>query len=444
MRTVKATSSMFFFLASLCAVMSVSGAIRAEDADSPVGRTLGDQFAADIDRVLAENGIRSVAVFGFISQDGKDTISEAANGLLPNEMAKVLNMRLTNLRKYKVMPTGLVAGRRRVSRITIETLEDKTAVQTFLGDEYEVMVYGYVTKDLQLRENQVKVQFTLLKIINGEVVPLKMEYGSYKVGDDPGTLAYLGENFPPLFITRPNGETNINPSGMLGGNAGGEIISAYICVDGKRLPFYKASETRDENLLAVKIPLDSEYSIELFDPNASSRIGTGGKNRLGAVVLVDGLNSIGNWSDGGGPGDEDFMLCDNPATATKWLLNGSGPDASDESGKAGKSIFIEGWQKSMESGRRFKFGKSRDSLAARTNQISANLGIITIVVFKESAGGGKGDYATGEGREFTNQLTLHVVDFEREPSQVINIRCIPVDAGDDGGELEEGLQRITR
>lgn len=445
--TTKAMTFLILLFAVFCLVSPES--LGAMERESPVSTALGDKFASDIDQILSKNDIKSIAVFGFISQNGQDRISEAINGLLPNEMTKVLNMHLTNLRKYKVMPTGLVASRRQQAKMTIEMLEDKSAVQAFLGDDYEVMIYGYVVKGIDALDSNVKVQFTILKIINGEVTPLRMGYESYKISDDPITMAYLGENFPPLFITKPNGEVNVNPSGMLGGEiVNDDLISVYVHVNGERLPFYQTKEKNGQNMLTVALPMDCEYAIELFDRNASLRGASGHlprKNVLGAAVLVDGIGTLGNWlSTQGQPSDEDFMLCENPVDASKWVLAGIGHDSYDDKGVPGKSMLIEGWQTSMSTGRRFKFGKTRDSLAAKTNQISANLGIITVVVFKEAASGRKGEYATGQGAEFGRQIRIMEFQFDPEPVQVINIRCLPVGASGDSGEAGEDLLLITR
>lgn len=437
----------FVLAAVLCCVLQTA---RADD-ESALSKAMGERFAADVDRALEENGIKSVVVFGFVSRDASDRISEGTNGLLPNELAQDLRRRLTNLRKggkskYKVMPYGALAGRVSEAKATAAKLEDKATVQTLLGSEYEVMVYGFVSKDMR-NEGRVKVEFVILKIVNDEIDTLKVDYNSYKVGDDPATLTYLGENFPPLFVVKPSGETLTNSGGMLGTGDTGNIV-VYIRVDGKRLPFFRTAGEA-QNQLKVKIPFGSEYEIELFDPGADRRKPAGKARagdlpRLAVAVMVDGLNSIGDWAGSdGGPSRGDFYKVDDPFNVPKWVVGGDGVETRDEKGRQGKSVFVKGWQLSRNQGRRFLFAKTKDSLAASTNQITPNLGVITVVAYTEHlAGKGEGG-ATGLGSEFNNPTEKISMQLDATPKQVVNICYVPVD-GQGGGEAAENLQLITQ
>ncbi|MDR1535544.1 MAG: hypothetical protein LBU64_10695 [Planctomycetota bacterium] len=443
------------------------GASRAgaadESADMPIERMIGSRLASDIDRALESNQVASIAVVGFLSVDANQFTLGGVNGTLPNEINRILRNALGNIRredglnKYRVMPAGQLGRRKQSAKLTIENIESLAAVREILGsggaDAYDAMMYGVLRKKSDSGgDKAVELDLKLLKMVKGTVVNVALNY-DYRLASANGSrrgLMFLGENFPPLFVRLPGGNRLNNPNGLFGRNS---EVRVYLRVNGERLPFYALDDPDAENQAVVKIPFGAEYEIELFDSLGARRRGPSGEpgtsgylpgNRLFAAVLVDGLSTIGEWARGGqGPDDENFLYCDNPNSSMKWVLDGNGEDGADENGVPGKSYRIRGWQSSQSAGRRFVFTRGSDSLAQSTNQLSANLGVVTVAFFEEGGGKGGGG-GTATGSSFDNKVTVIKARYLSEPKCIVNIRCIPEGDSYSGSDEGENLFAITK
>lgn len=428
------------------------GAAPAGDKDLPIERMIGGKLVDDVDKALEGNGISSVAVIGFFSLDSNQYLASGINGVLPNELNRILSSGLTNRirggrNKYRVMSPTMLSVRKKAAGINAENIETLPTVEKMLGgpssganERYDAMLYGMIRKKWgaeDRNDRMVEINLSLVKLSGGSVVRVALNY-DYRLDEGPGdkrSLVFLGENFPPLFISRPNESRVNNPSGLFGKDS---EIRVYVRVNGKRLPFFHASDPETENQAVVKIPAGAEYDIEIFDRLGSER-DRQKHNRMFAAVMVDGIGTIGDW-ESGGPEEDRFLLADNPATARKWVLAGAGADSRDDAGKSGKSYIIQGWQSNLSRGRKFVFQRSSDSLAALSGQLSPNLGVVTVVFYAENPPKGDGDFGTSMGQEFSNRVTVVEARYHPDPVFVVNIRCVA--AGADPAE-DERLVQVT-
>ncbi|MDR1613673.1 MAG: hypothetical protein LBT97_12955 [Planctomycetota bacterium] len=441
-------SRLFRWLCAFALVLAW-GAARAGDKDLPIERMIGGKLVADVDQALEGNGVSSVAVIGFFSTDSNQILASGINGALPNELNRILSSGLTNqLRngrnKYRVMSASMISKRKKAAGLNADNIDTASTVGKILegspakGDErFDAMLYGMIRKKGGPNERMVEINLWLARLSGDSVVRIALNY-DYRLDSGPGdkrSLVFLGENFPPLFVSRPGKPRVNNPSGLFGGNS---EVKVYIRVDGKRLPFFHASDPVGENQAVVKIPGGAEYDIEIFDRLGSRRADA----RLLAAVMVDGIGTIGAWEMGdGGPEEDIFMLADNPAEVGKWMLNGKGVDSRDDAGNPGKSYIIRGWQVNKSVGRKFVFQEGASSLAALSGQLSPKLGVVTAVFYAEGPTS-RGDYGTGMGQEFSSQVQVIEARFDPDPKYVVNIRCVAADAGDDPAE-DEGLTLVT-
>jgi hypothetical protein len=426
------------------------GSAPAGDKDLPIERMIGGKLVDDVDMALEENGVSSVAVIGFFSTDSSQILASGINGALPNELNRILSSGLTNRlengrNKYRVMSPTMISRRKKAAGLNVDNMDSASTVGKILGDssagsdgEYDAMLYGMIRKKGGSDDRMVEINLWLAKMSGGSVVRVALNY-DYPLDAGPGdkrSLVFLGENFPPLFVPRPGKPRVNNPSGLFGENSD---VKVYIRVDGRRLPFFHASDPAGENQAVVKIPGGAEYDIEIFDRLGSRRADA----RLFAAVMVDGIGSIGEWEmDDGGPEEDVFMLADNPLDVKKWVLAGNGEDSRDDAGNPGRSYIIKGWQSSLSGGRKFVFQKDSSSLAALSGQLSPNLGVVTAAFYAEDPGGKGGGYGTGMGQEFSNQVSVIEAMYDPEPRYVVNIRCI-AEGGEEDVAENEGLVRIT-
>ena len=129
----------------------------------------------------------------------------------------------------------------------------------------------------------------------------------------------------------------------------GSLVSIDVAVDGRETPLYPAPD--GSGRFYVQARAGSAYEVRLANRSGE---------RLGVVLIVDGLNAIsGERATVASPANRMYVL-------GPW----------DET-------TVRGWRTSLSDVRRFTFVDERSSYAARTGKANGKLGWIEVGVFRE-------------------------------------------------------------
>ena len=136
--------------------------------------------------------------------------------------------------------------------------------------------------------------------------------------------------------------------------APGSLVGVSVEVEGRQAPLYAATDGSGRFYLEARA--GARYELRLV--NRSSE-------RLGALVVVDGLNVVS--------GERAADLSRRPAgpAGRMYVLDGWGETT------------IRGWRTSLDEVRRFNFVDERSSYAVRSRKDSSKLGWIEVALFRE-------------------------------------------------------------